>query len=260
MSKFQQSSLPAYDRQNGEGPTLVFLHYWGGSSRTWQPVRERLADWDTIAIDHRGWGRSRSLPGPFSLAQLAEDTIAVLEAAEIEEYVLVGHSMGGKVAQLVASTAPAQLRGLVLVGSGPAKPAAMISSEYQTALSHAYDSVESVVGARDAVLTATTLTAALGEQVVADSLSSGSDAARTEWPLRGIAEDISPLTSRIEVPALVIAGGRDVVEPVEVLRDNLLPYLSKGEFLVLPDTGHLIPLESTDALATAIADFAGGLR
>ncbi len=129
MSKFQQSSLPAYDRQNGEGPTLVFLHYWGGSSRTWQPVRERLADWDTFAIDHRGWGRSRSLPGPFSLAQLAEDTIAVLEAAEIEEYVLVGHSMGGKVAQLVASAAPAQLRGLVLVGSGPAKPAAMITSE-----------------------------------------------------------------------------------------------------------------------------------
>ncbi len=43
-----------------------------------------------------------------------------------------------------------------------------------------------------------------------------------------------------------------------MLRENLLPYLADGEFLVLPASGHLIPLEATEALATAIASSSGG--
>ncbi|PCN47951.1 alpha/beta hydrolase [Curtobacterium sp. 'Ferrero'] len=247
--------LPASDRRHGNGPTLVFLHYWGGSGRTWGPVRDRLAGRDSIAIDHRGWGRSRDLPGPFSLAQLAADTTAVLRTEGITDFVLVGHSLGGKVAQLIAASRPAGLRGLVLVGSGPAKPAAMVTPEYQAGLSHAYDSSESVIGARDAVLTATRLPVDLAEQVVVDSLASGSVEARTAWPMQGIAEDITTATRAITVRTLVIAGQHDRVEPVDVLRENLLSYLADGEFLELPDTGHLIPLEAPDALTAAIVAF-----
>lgn len=255
MTETHHIDLPASDRRPGAGPTLIFLHYWGGSARTWDLVRNRLDGRDTLAVDQRGWGRSRSLPGPYTLQQLADDVVATIADAGIDDYVLVGHSMGGKVAQLVAATRPGGLRGIVLVGSGPAKPAAMITPDYQTALSHAYDSAESVAGARDHVLTASPLPEGWAEQVVADSLSSGSDDVRTEWPLRGIAEDISDRTHRIDVPALVIGGEHDRVEPVEVLRDNLLPYLADAEFIVLPDTGHLIPLEAAEALGDAIAGF-----
>ncbi|MCS5488131.1 alpha/beta hydrolase [Curtobacterium flaccumfaciens pv. beticola] len=259
MTISHNATLPAFDRRTGSGPTLVFLHYWGGSGRTWGPVRDRLAGRDSIAIDHRGWGRSRALPGPFTLHQLAADTMAVLEAEAVTDYVLVGHSMGGKVAQLIAATRPDGLRGVVLVGSGPAKPAAMITSEYQMGLSRAYETPDSVVGARDAVLTATQLPTDLAEQVLTDSLASGSVEARTEWPLRGIAEDITAATRAITARTLVVAGERDVVEPVDVLRENLLPYLADGEFLVLPGSGHLIPLEATEALAAAIDEFIGRL-
>ena len=57
------------------------------------------------------------------------------------------------------------------------------------------------------------------------------------------------------MPALVIGGEHERVEPVDVLRDNLLPYLADAEFIVLPDTGHLIPLEAAEALGDAIAGF-----
>ena len=82
------------------------------------------------------------------------------------------------------------------------------------------------------------------------------DAARTEWPLCGIAEDVSEHTRMISVPALVVAGENDRVEPVDVLVDNLVPYLSGAEFVVIPNTGHLIPLEAPAHLVDAIMAFA----
>ena len=255
MTATQPTLLPVYDHRTGAGPTLVFLHYWGGSARTWDLVVDRLPGRDVLTIDFRGWSRSSGLPGPYTLGQLADDTLAVLADAGVTDYVLVGHSMGGKVAQLVAATRPAGLRGIVLVGSGPAKPAAQITPEYQEALSHAYDSDESVAGARDHILTATELPASIKAQVATDSRA-GVDAGRTEWPLRGIAEDITEHTRMISVPALVVAGENDQVEPVDVLRDNLVPYLSQAEFTVIPTTGHLIPLEAPADLVDAITAFA----
>lgn len=255
MNTTQQPLLPAYDHRPGTGPTLVFLHYWGGSARTWDLVADRLAGRDMLTVDFRGWSRSSDLPGPYTLRRLADDTLAVIADAGVTDYVLVGHSMGGKVTQLIAATRPAGLRGVVLVGSGPAKPAAEITPEYQEGLSHAYDSDESVAGARDTVLTATELPEPVKAQIAADSRA-GTDAARTEWPLHGIAEDITEHTRMISVPALVVAGENDRVEPVDVLVNNLVPYLSGADFLVIPDTGHLIPLEAPAALADAITAFA----
>lgn len=255
MSTTRQPLLPAYDHRPGAGPTLVFLHYWGGSARTWDLVVGRLAGRDVLTVEFRGWSRSSSLSGPYTLRQLADDTLAVIADAGVTDYVLVGHSMGGKVAQLIAATRPAGLRGITLVGSGPAKPAEEITPEYREALSHAYDSNESVAGARDNILTATELPESVKSQIATDSRS-GADAARTEWPLRGIAEDITEHTRMISVPALVVAGENDHVEPIDVLRDNLMPYLYEADFLVIPNTGHLIPLESPADLVDAITAFA----
>ncbi|MGX1510648.1 pimeloyl-ACP methyl ester carboxylesterase [Streptomyces collinus] len=82
------------------------------------------------------------------------------------------------------------------------------------------------------------------------------DAARTEWPLHGIAQDVTEHARMIDVPALVVAGEHDQVEPVGVLRDNLVPYLSHPDFVVVPRTGHLIPLEAPADLIDAITAFA----
>ena len=60
-------------------PALVFLHYWGGSTRTWRPVIERLAESArTVAIDHRGWGQSSSPATGYATGDLANDALAVI--------------------------------------------------------------------------------------------------------------------------------------------------------------------------------------
>lgn len=259
MSTSLQAALPIYDRRKGNGPTLVFLHYWGGSARTWHLVVDALTDHDVLTVDFRGWGRSKELAGPYTLQQFADDVLATIADARIEDFILIGHSMGGKVAQKVAARRPAGLRALVLVASAPAKPGADITPEYQQALSHAYDSDESVAHVRDNILTAASLPQATQAQVVADSRS-GTDAARSEWPLRGIAEDVTQEARRIDAPVLVVAAEDDRVEPAEVLRTKLVPYLLDARMVVVPASGHLLPLEAPDALAAIIMTFIAALE
>ena len=254
-----RNQLPYWEHRRGTGPTLVLLHYWGGSTGTWAALVECLPGRDIITLDFRGWSRSRDLPGPYTLRQLAVDTLASIADAALSDYVLVGHSMGGKVAQLVAAGRPAGLRGLVLVASGPAKPAANITPEYQQDLAHAYDSDETIAWARDHVLTALPLSDVAKARVLRDSRASSS-AARTEWPLHGIAEDVVEYTRKINAPTLVVAGEHDQVEPIEVLRDKLVPYLVGAKLVVVPQTGHLIPLEAPERLADVITEFAATLR
>lgn len=235
-------------RRSGRGPTLLLLHYWGGSRRTWDPMLAHLDPQTPVAsYDHRGWGRSNTLTGPFDLEQLAADATAVITALQTD-VILVGHSMGGKVAQLVAAGSPSALTGLILIAPAPPDPPTTVTREFQHELAHAYDSRETVAAALDHVLTATALPTSVRSAVIEDSLSAAA-AARTEWPLRGIAENITPAAERISAATTVIAGGRDLVEPVEVLRRHLLPFIPHAHLRVLDAVGHLIPLEAPMALA-----------
>ena len=96
------------------------------------------------------------------------------------------------------------------------------------------------------------------EQVIEDSLR-GAPTANAAWPLSASLEDITREVATIAVPTLVIAGERDRVDSVETLKAELLPRIPQAVLHVLPDTGHLSPLESPPELARLIADFASGL-
>jgi alpha-beta hydrolase superfamily lysophospholipase len=71
-----------------ENPTLLFLHYWGGSSRTWDLVTDKLkTDFRCVAYDHRGWGESDKPETGYSIQELAYDAEALIQALELTRYV-----------------------------------------------------------------------------------------------------------------------------------------------------------------------------
>src|SRR5271168_4401937 len=109
---------------SGQGAlAVVFLHCWGGSTRTWDHVIAALPPgYRTVAVDQRGWGSSEHPTSGYSLAELADDTEGAIEALGLERYILVGHSMGGKTVQFLASRRPKGLAGLVLVAPAPPSP------------------------------------------------------------------------------------------------------------------------------------------
>jgi pimeloyl-ACP methyl ester carboxylesterase len=241
----------------GQGPTtLVFLHYWGGSSRTWREVIGALGpDVRSIAIDQRGWGRSDAPADGYALADLADDAEAVIAALSLDRYILVGHSMGGKVAQLIASRRPAGLQGLVLVAPSPPTPMA-VPLEVRQGMVHAYDDRTSVIATVEQVLAGGLLEPDLLERVITDSLA-GARPAKTAWPLAISQEDISQAVVAIDAPTLIISGTDDRVDPPAVLRAELLPRVPQARLHLLPGIGHLSPLEAPADLAAAIRAFTG---
>ena len=235
------------EEQGRGGLSLVFLHYWGGSSRTWKHVTARLAGgFHTLAIDHRGWGESEAPAHGYALADLAADADGVIQALGLRRYVLVGHSMGGKVAQLMASRGPAGLAGLVLVAPSPPRPMTMPEQARK-------------VMTIDHVLTAKPLAPDDREQVIRDSLR-GAPPAKLAWPNATSLEDITAAVGAIAVPTLVIAGELDRVDSPDLLKADLLSRVPHAVMEVLPGTGHLSPLESPDAVADLIEHFCSALK
>ena len=241
--------------QRGAGvPALVFLHYWGGSSRTWRHVIEILApEFRTVTIDHRGWGRSAAPARGYALADMADDAEAVIETLDLERYVLVGHSMGGKVAQLLASRRPRGLVGLALVAPSPPSPL-NLPLEIRQGMVHAYESRASIIATVEQVLAPDGLDPADLETVIADSLA-GAPAAKVAWPLAASQEDITGAVAGIDVPVVVISGEHDRVDPPDILRRELLSRIPQAQLHVLPRVGHLSPFEAPDDLAGLVKAF-----
>ncbi len=258
--KIASNGIQIYVEDHGNGsPALVFLHYWGGSSRTWNDVIATLANsYRTVAPDHRGWGNSDAPASGYALADFADDAQQVIASLGLRQFVVVGHSMGGKIAQLLASRRPSGLAGLVLVAPSPPTPLAL-PPEARVAMEQAYVSRESINMAIDRMLTAKALNPKHREQVVEDSLR-GADQAKAAWPKSTSQEDITAAVAGINVPTLVIAGELDRIDSVATLEAELLTRIPYATMRVLPGTGHLSPLESPTEVAALIDEFVDGLR
>ena len=96
-TNYQIQGLSIHAEVHGTAePALVFLHYWGGTSRTWRRVTAELeGQFKTVAYDARGWGRSEKTLAGYKLADLADEALSLVKALGIKQYVMVGHSMGG---------------------------------------------------------------------------------------------------------------------------------------------------------------------
>lgn len=234
-------------------PALIFLHYWGGSSRTWQDVVERLGGTRrAIALDQRGWGNSVAMDGRYDLAAMADDVEAVAHALGLQDYALVGHSMGGKVAQIVAARRPTGLLGLVLIAPAPPTPMP-VPEEQRAAMLGSYESREGVLQALS-ILAGSGLLPAQQDRVIEDTLR-GVPGAKQAWTESGMVQDASAGLDAVTVPVTVVIGDRDRVEHERALREVFGRLLPHAVFRVLNGVGHLSPLEAPDAVAEACSVF-----
>jgi pimeloyl-ACP methyl ester carboxylesterase len=241
-------------RQRGAGDiALVFLHYWGGTHRTWNKVAAELeTSYRIVTYDMRGWGKSGAATDGYSITALADEAQALIEHLEIPKYVLIGHSMGGKVAQLVASRNPQGLFGLVLVAPATPTPSHFPEEAKQQQI-HAYDNRETVLQTI-AFLTARTPHAEIVEQIVEDNLS-GTPEAKLAWPTSAIDEDISAAVSSISVPTLVLAGELDRLDSIEQHRREVIARIPGSKLEIIPHSGHLLPIDEPARTARAIDSF-----
>jgi pimeloyl-ACP methyl ester carboxylesterase len=254
---YEIRGLSLYVEKRGSGePVIVFLHYWGGTSRTWSKVVAQLqGKFTTVAYDARGWGRSDKRAAGYRLSDLADEALSLIERLGIKTYVLVGHSLGGKISQLVASRNPRGLRGLVLVAPAPPSPLRFTDQAREIQI-HAYDNRENVLQTIS-FLSARTPSPDIVEQIVEDSMS-GSREATMAFPTGSILEDISSDASKIRVPTLVLAGELDRLDSIDQHRREVVARIPNARLEIIKGSGHLIPIDEPAQLARAIAQFVEG--
>lgn len=121
--KLIANGIAQYYRRIGGGSPLVLIHALGLTHELWKPQLAPLASaYDVITYDLRGHGETDVPPGPYTLADFAEDLAGLLDALGIEQAHLVGISLGGMIAQEFALTWPDRVRSLVLADTASEYP------------------------------------------------------------------------------------------------------------------------------------------
>ncbi|MSP62127.1 MAG: alpha/beta fold hydrolase [Myxococcales bacterium] len=119
MPTVDRSGVPIYYETHGDlGDPVLLLMGLGTDAHGWElQVPAFAARHRVLLLDNRGIGRSGKPPGPYSIAQLADDAVAVLDAVGLARAHVVGLSMGGMIAQEIALSHPARLGALVLAAT-----------------------------------------------------------------------------------------------------------------------------------------------
>jgi len=126
------NGIDIHYRQTGEGFPVVFVHGYTGNSRNWALTIPALREeFRTISVDLRGHGLSGRLTSEddYALEVMASDVYELLKALDVSECVLVGHSMGGMVSQLLVLEHPEVVRALVLVDTAAEVPKGLLYEE-----------------------------------------------------------------------------------------------------------------------------------
>jgi len=232
----------------GRGTPLMLLHGYPLDGRLWDRVIPLLSsEYLCIAPDLRGFGRSHEEPKSFSIANLADDCISVLDSMQVRQPIaLCGLSMGGYVAMEMAERYRERLARLIFTNT---RANADDSSEMATRRSVA--GLALAEGVSKAVLPM--LVKLLSRQTISDQpdvvelvrcMMLETRASTVAWAQLAMAgrQDFRLKLREWKMPVVCIAGAEDPITPPDVL-EKMSYGLSNSKFYVVANSSHLTPLE-----------------
>jgi pimeloyl-ACP methyl ester carboxylesterase len=258
------AQLAVWDLE-GEGldaPVVVLPHCWGCSHEVWLPVARRLREQGArvVLYDQRGHGESTRGTAPLAIETLAHDLAQVLEATDVHDVVLAGHSMGGMTIMSLATHRPEVLK-------ERAKATVLVS----TAASSVGDRSAQAARVASALVASPVVTRAMrakgGHVFVRSAFGDSPVRAHMDLTrdlfggchgtvrgdfLRSISTmDLLEGVALMDVPTTVMVGTRDALT-LPAKADQIVATVPGARLVTLQNRGHMLPLEDPDAVTDEI--------
>lgn len=242
-----------------DGPPLLMVQGLGADSRGWLRQRRAMADrYRVIVFDNRGVGKSDVPDGPYDLEVMADDAVAVLDAAGVGSAHVMGASMGGIIAQILGVRYPERVRSLVLACTG------CQHLPWRRELLAEWEEVARTKGMRSLVDTAArwlmgprsrfrfwpviSVLGPLGLQVSPEAFSAQIDA------ILDLDDKLRFELASIEASTLVLVGSQDILTPIgdSELIDDLIP---NSEMVIITGAAHGFMVENAGRFNESVRAF-----
>lgn len=245
----QRVYYEAHGRPSPTSPTLLLIHGAGRSHLAWPAELRQLPQAAVYTLDLPGHGRSNG-PGRTAISDYADVVVAFIEALGLQRVVVVGHSMGGAIAQTIGLRRHPAVMGLVLVGTGARlRVAPAILGQILVNFEAAVQTITSNEWGPEAP-------AGLIEEgrvalwQVAPVVLHGDYTACNAFDLMG-------QLGSITLPTLVLTGTADKMTPPK-FGQYLAEQIVGANLVTLEGAGHNMMLEKPEAVAKAVGEFLGG--
>ena len=251
-----------YFEVQGEGVPLLLISGLSGGVASWYgQVAFFSRYYRTVTFDNRGAGRSDMPPGPYSMRQLAEDALCVLDRLGIERTLVMGLSMGGMIAQELALMAPERIMALALgcthhggdrrVGPSREVMAVLLGNEGLTQ--------EQIVQKNLPIFLSRRFLEEQPEQVDLYRRAQLSTELQPDFAFQAqlaaiVGFDSSDRLGSLTVPTLIVTGTEDLLVPRENARllASAIPF---SELVEIPGAGHALHAECRDLLNDLVHRF-----
>jgi len=266
MPKADTNGIQLHYQIHGQGHPLLLIAGVGYGAWFWEKIIPGLAEhYQVIAFDNRGAGKSDKPEGPYTVSMMAEDTIGLLETLEIKDVYLLGHSLGGFIAQEVVVQQPDLVSKLILASTnfGGTKVIPITPEALEVLTSREGDPVELV---QRGIKISTAPGFVEREQNVVKELTDYRFTNPVPPPQyqaqvtagAGMAaltdEQVEKRMSGIQVPVLILFGAHDRVVPpgnAELMAEKI----PDAEIKFLPEAGHIFPIEKPTETIQAVRSF-----
>jgi pimeloyl-ACP methyl ester carboxylesterase len=266
MPKINSNGIQIAYQRSGTGIPLVLIAGVGYGSWFWHKLVPLLEDqFEVITFDNRGSGESDKPPGPYTVPMMAADTNGLLDALDIAEAYIFGHSLGGFIAQEMAVSRPDLLGKLVLASTNHGGQNVIpITSEALQVLTNRDGEPMELIKRGITIATAPGFAdnnpqivqelikyrftnPVPAEQYQAQVMAGAGMATLTN-------EQVIERMASIKVPVLIMFGEHDQVVPpdnAQMMADKL----PNASIHILPQVGHIFPIENPPQTAEVIVEF-----